>query len=323
MYRLMPFVLFSACTNKTNSPDSSVTDSGLSVPTLAAPPEGEGFQLSMTGEVGPFEEVWLCEVYPIPISAITPINWVHYIQNYGMHHFSLSTPGLLSSGDIPYGSYDCNDLYTSSDLMEDAIIFFGGQGDAEGELHLPDGVAAQLPPSIDVVHEIHYVNATDETVQLYSHINAWAIPDSEVIEGIWGGSVRDEHINIPAQSTHSEWSRCVFNQDVEVLFLAAHQHKLGTRFTIAPFDGVNVGETLYENDDWHTPNITQYDTPLVVPAGQGFQFTCEWDNTTDAEINYGLTADDEMCNMAVVHTPMSTSTLCEVVQTSDGVLYTP
>jgi hypothetical protein len=40
-------------------------------------------------------------------------------------------------------------------------------------------------------------------------------------------------------------------------------------------------------------------------------------------VNYGLTSTDEMCNLAIVHTPFNMSALCEVVETSDGVLWSP
>jgi len=324
MHKLLPLLLVAACSGKGGN-SKSLGDSAepeARVP-LTPPPAGEGFQLVMTGEVGPFEEAWLCDVYPIPIEEMTAVQWVEFNQNEGMHHMTLSTLGLFTTGEIPYGSYDCNDLYGDSSLMENQIMFFGNQGAETGKMHLPDGVAANMPPSIDIIHEIHYVNPTEEALDLYSEVNAWSIPQDEVEAGIWGGSVRDEHINIPAATEHTEWSRCVFNEDVEVLFLAAHQHKLGTRFTIAPFDGETVGDVMFENTDWHDPKITQYDPPLVVPAGTGFEFSCTWDNENDFEINYGLTAEDEMCNMAVVHTPMSMTALCEVVETSDGVLYAP
>lgn len=309
--------LLLACSEPADK-DSAGT-SGL--PTLTPPPEGEGFQLSMTDiTVPPFTEVWLCNVLPIPVDTAMNINRVDFLQTAGLHHVTISTPGLVP-GLIPYGSYDCNDLYADSVLMQEAIMMFGGAGEAEGEMNLPEGVAATLPAGIDIIHEVHYVNTTDKPADLYSWLNAWSIPDDEVVEGIWGGSVRDEFINIPASSTHTEWSRCVFNRDVEIHFLASHAHGRGTSFTIAPFDGSATGEVFYENTDLHSPMITQYDPPLVVPQGQGFEWACTWRNDDPHEVFYGLTAEDEMCNLAVVHTPFDLSAACEVVETSDGVLW--
>jgi len=288
---------------------------------LTPPPEGEGFQVAMSAEAPPFSEVWVCNVYPIPIEEYMAINWVEYQQNTGTHHMTLSTPGFGVDHGIEYGQHDCADLYGNDSLMENQIMFFGSQGLDEDIMQLPEGVAANMPPSIDIIHELHYVNLTDETVPLYSILNAWAIPQDDVVSGIWGGQVRDETIEIPANTEHTEWSRCLMNEDVEVLFLASHTHALGIEFTVAPYDGKTVGDVIYENTDWHDPKITQYDPPLIVPAGQGFEWTCTWLNPSDEPVSYGSSSLEEMCNLAIVHMPFSMSAECEVVETSDGVLW--
>ncbi len=306
-------------------------DSGSAVsaedgPDMLAPPDpAEGFQLSMTGLAPAFSEVWLCQVYKIPIEEMAHVSWVRFNQNEGTHHMTLSTLGMGPSG-LDYGAYDCNDLYGDSSLMQDQIMFFGAQGDAAGEMRLPEGVVASLPATIDIIHEVHYVNPTDQDVEIYSQVNGYTVPADDDNESIWGGQTRDENIFIPAAqggepAVHTEWSRCVFNEDVEVHFLAAHQHALGTSFTVAPFDGSDVGEVFYTNGDWHNPNITQFDPPLVIPAGEGFEWSCTWTNPEEREVVYGLDSTDEMCNLAMVHTPFSMTAECEVVETSDGVLW--
>lgn len=289
------------------------------IPTLTPPPSGEGFQVSMFGTAPAFTEVWLCSVYDLPTTDYAAVNSVEYLQNAGTHHMTLSTTALMGEPIAP-GTYDCADLYADTTLMADIVMMFGTQGEPEGTLTLPEGVAANLPGGIQVMQEIHYVNASAEEVDIYSYLNAWTIPQDEVVDGIWGGSVRDEYINIPAQSEHTEWSRCVMNEDVEVQFLASHTHATGSEFTIAPFDGTTVGEVFYTNDDWHDPKIEQYNPGLVVPAGEGFEFSCTWNNTTDNDVHYGFLSTDEMCNMAIVFTPFSVTAACEVVETSDGVL---
>ncbi len=297
--------------------DSAASDADAVVP-LEPPPDGEGFQVSMAFTVPPYTESWMCAVYPLPTDAIANVNKVEYQQTPGTHHMTLSTVAL-SGIDLEPGLYDCDELLTP--LMEDQLMFFGAQGTPEETLQLPEGVAAQLPGGIDVIHELHYVNPTDQPVEAYARVNAWTIPSSEVTEGIWGGQVRDETVHIPAASEHTEWTRCVFNQDVDVLFLAAHTHKLGIEFTIRRFDGAESGDIFFTNDDWHDPKITQYDSPLVLKAGEGFEYACTWRNPNGYPIAYGLTADDEMCNLAIVHTPMSMTAKCEVVETSDGVIW--
>jgi hypothetical protein len=108
-----------------------------------------------------------------------------------------------------------------------------------------------------------------------------------------------------------------------VIFLASHTHKLGVDFSISLFDGENLGEVFYNNDDWYNLMIVQYETPIQIKAGEGFEYSCTWNNSTDEPIQYGLTADDEMCNLTFVHTPYDPDALCEVIETSDGVLWSP
>lgn len=294
-------------------------------PEFPPPPAAEGFQLKLDAVAPAASEIWICDVYQLPGTEPVNVSWVETRQNHGTHHLTLSTLGSTGDPPVPYGRYDCNDLYGDRSLMEDQIMFYGDQGSAQNIMRLPDGVAATLPGGLDVIHEVHYVNTTEQDVELYSWINAWTVPGADVDNGIWGGSVRDEHINIPASGQHTEWSRCVMTHDVQVLFLASHTHQRGVRFTIAPYDSEagEVGEVFYDNDDWHIPLITQYEPARTVNKGQGFQWSCTWDNPTNQPIEYGLDATDEMCNLAVVFTPFLPQALCEVTETSDGVLYTP
>ncbi len=301
---------------------SPPADSGspAGIPVLDPPPDGQGFQVSLFGTAPPNTEVWTCGVYDLPTDEEVSVNSVQYLQNEGTHHLTLSTT-VLSDTPIEPGTYDCNDLYADTALMEDVVMMFGNQGEAEGTLALPEGVAATLPPGIQLLHEIHYVNTTAEEVPLYSYLNGWTIPTDEVTAGIWGGSVRDEYIQIPPNAEHTEWSRCVMNEDVEVQFLASHTHAQATKFTIAPYDGTTTGEVFYTNEDWHDPKIEQYNPAMVVPAGTGFEWACTWFNDSDETVTYGLASTDEMCNLALVFTPFSMTAACEVVETSDGVLW--
>ncbi len=309
------FALFLACTVPTDTAGDA-----SELPVLEPPAEGEGFQVSMFGTAPPSTEVWLCSVYDLPTTEPSYVHSVEFLENEGTHHLTLSTTYLAEEPLVP-GTYECAELYGQTAAMEDAVMMFGNQGDAEGTLTLPDGVAAMLPAGIQLLHEVHYVNATLEEVPLYSYINGYTMAEADVVDGIWGGSVRDETIEIPAGETKTEWSRCVMNEDVEVQFLASHTHAKGVEFTIAPFDGTTTGEVFYSNKDWHDPMIEQYNPGLVTPAGTGFEWSCTWFNDTDETTHYGLESTDEMCNMAVVFTPFSMTAACEVVETSDGVLW--
>src|SRR5690606_26005848 len=131
----------------------------------------------------------------------------------------------------------------------------------------------------------------------------------KVQQTIWGGAVRDTDITIPAgASDHVEWTRCVMNDDVDVLFLSSHTHKLAERTVIRPFDGTTAGDVMYSNTDWHAPPLQDFTAaPIHVAKGQGFEFECHYNNPGAADVKWGFTADDEMCQIALVYTPGDTS----------------
>ena len=306
------------CSDPKEADSAAPADPGVQ---LEPPASEEGFQFSFEAVVPAYSEAWVCSVYDFPIEDASSVSWVEYAVTKGMHHMTLSTPGL-TGGLIEPGEYSCEDLYSDSELMGNQVMFFGlGAGNEEGTMHLPDGVAANFIPGLDVIHEMHYVNTLGEDVRIESKINAYTMPAEDVVDGIWGGQIRDEHIEIPPNSEHSEWTRCVFNEDVEVHFLASHMHGKGTKFTIRDFDGESTGDIYYTATDWHDPLITQYNPPRVYPAGTGFEFECTWYNGTDEPVQYGDSADEEMCNMSVVHTPQSMTANCDVVESSDGYLW--
>lgn len=287
---------------------------------LAVPAEGEGYQLSMEAVVPAGEEAWLCQIGKFPGQGVNHIDRVVSKQTDAMHHMDVMILAFTDV-DLPPGTYDCTELYAEyASLMEEGLIVYGAQA-ADQELQLPDGISAPIPGSIPVMQEIHYVNTTTEDQHVYSDINVYLMDVEDVTGSIWGSVVRDSHLNIPPNATHSEWTRCVMNQDVDLLFMASHTHELGESVQVRTFDGSQTGELIYENTDWESPFVKDFtDQTFHVPAGSGFELTCTFDNDRPEEVNWGFNATDEMCQIALVYTPGDQDIACEVVQSSDGVL---
>ena len=150
---------------------SQTSDETLPIEMLEPPVEGEGFQLAMDHQVEPYSEAWQCAVYRLNTDGLSNVNSIEFQQNDSMHHMTISTTGF-TGGQIEPGSYDCESLYESQ--MDSLLMMFGSQGDAHDIIELPEGVVAQVPANIDIIHEIHYVNTTDAPVNLYSRVNKFA-----------------------------------------------------------------------------------------------------------------------------------------------------
>jgi hypothetical protein len=312
---LAPCLLLAACGGE-QPPTAPAIDDGR----LAAPAEDEGYQLSMEATAPAGEEVWLCQIGKFPGQGVNHIDRVVSKQSTNMHHMDVMILAFTDV-DLPPGLYDCKELYAEYEsLMEEGMIVYGAQA-ADQALELPEGISAPIPGSIPIMQEIHYVNTSTEDVEVFSDINVYLMDVEEVTGSIWGSVVRDTHLTIPANSEHSEWTRCVMNEDVDLLFIASHTHELGESVQVRTFDGEKTGDLIYENLDWESPFVKDYtEETLTVPKGSGFEFTCHFDNHRPEEVNWGFSSQDEMCQIALVYTPGDDSIACEVVESSDGVI---
>jgi hypothetical protein len=285
---------------------------------LPPPPEGVGIQFAYEVDVGPGEEVWKCNVSELPSKKFFPVNHAESVQNDSMHHMDLIATAF-GAPELEPGEYDCKDIYDQyPGLMDSGVIVYASQ-QAEQQILLPPGTVADLLPRMRLMHEIHFVNPTDQAVKAFSKINAYEYKD-KVEQTIWGGAVRDLDINVPANTgtgTHIEYTRCKMNMDVDVLFMSTHTHALAEKTVIRAFDGASLvaGEMLYENTDWHAPKLHDFTaTPLHIPAGSGFEFECHYVNHSGSEVHWGFTAAEEMCQIALVYTPGEATRQCEVVE---------
>lgn len=282
---------------------------------LPPPAKGEGIQLSYSAVAQPGEEIWKCNVSDLPTDKYLDVNRVESVQNDSVHHMDLMAIALAAPNLAP-GEYDCAPLYAQyPSLMDQAVTLYASQ-QATQQVQLPEGTVAELLPKLRVMHEVHYLNTSEEPVTVYSKINAYAYPQDKATQNIWGGAVRDLDITVPAGATdHVEWTRCVMNGDVDVLFLTSHTHKLADRTVIRPFDGHTTREPIYMNTDWHAPPLHDMTSaPLHVAAGTGFEFECHYSNPGSADVHWGFTAADEMCQMALVYTPGDTTRKCEITE---------
>ncbi len=268
-------------------------------------------------DAAPGEETWKCQVQTLDVQDLQNVSRVKHVQSNAVHHMDVMV--ILNSGmNKPPGIYDCAALYQQfPKLMEETILY--ASQTATAEIQLPPGVVAKVPGGLTLMYELHNVNATGNAVHLSSRVNAYTVPASEAKATIWGAAVRDRNLNLPPGEDVTEWSRCVVEKDVDVLFLSTHTHALGRYTQILRFDGEHTGEEVFRNDDWASPKLLAFgEHPLKLRAGEGFEFRCHYTNTGSKMVNWGFNAADEMCNMAWVYTPGDAAVRCKVIETSDG-----
>ena len=279
-----------------------------------APAEGDGIQISYSAVAQPGTEIWKCNVTDLPSKGYLDVNRVESIQNDSVHHMDLMAIQLAAPDLAARRVRLRRPLQAVPGADGQGILIYASQ-QAEQQILLPEGTVAELLPRMRVMHEIHYVNTTEEPVNAFSKINAYAYAPEHVLQTIWGGAVRDTDITVPAGAMgHIEWTRCTMNADVDVLFLSSHTHALAEKTVIRTFNGASTGDIMYSNTDWHAPPLQDHTVaPIHVPAGSGFEFECHYNNRGSSDVHWGFAASDEMCQIALVYTPGETSRKCEIV----------
>jgi hypothetical protein len=290
---------------------------GSAVPSLLAPPPAEqGFQVSMTMDAPAGAETWQCVVMSMPNQDTVNINRVEHAQTPGLHHMDLTA---LISANLAPGRYECGKLYADHPELMDQTTLYAAQSPT-ASIDLGPGVVARVPPGLPVLFELHYVNAGTQAVHVESKINAYTIDAHAVTTTIAGMALRRRHLALPPHADTTSWARCVMDKDVDLLLLASHTHRLGRDVRILAFDGTSTGAELYVNTQWATPNLQQFRPALHLAAGTGLEVRCHYFNDTDALVEWGYLAANEMCNMVMVWTPGEAAARCNEVATSDGIL---
>jgi hypothetical protein len=105
----------------------------------------------------------------------------------------------------------------------------------------------------------------------------------------------NQSIVIPSRQTASFTMECTMRQDVVVFGLSRHTHRWGKDFEVWGVGGTRDGEQLFLSRDWEANTGWAPAPPMLVRAGEGFKFRCDFDNTTNATLVWGDKATDEMC----------------------------
>jgi hypothetical protein len=164
---------------------------------------------------------------------------------------------------------------------------------ANGDWRFPAGVALRLPANAVLDLNSHYVNRTDAELSGEIYTNLHTVDASQVQHEAFSLNLSNTNINLPAKTRTTLTRSFTMSQKVNVILLTSHMHEHGEKFVIRVVGGVR-NEVVYETNSWNHPDITTFDTPIVVNAGESIRSEITYNNTTDKAISFGLTSQDEM-----------------------------
>jgi hypothetical protein len=172
----------------------------------------------------------------------------------------------------------------------------------EETLTLPYGVAFKIDPDQMVRIELHYINTTDSDMSVAGDATFDVMPDAEFKYEAGFLFIGNPDIMLPPmQETTLGPSWFPMPQelaDVKIFAMTGHEHRFGTDVEVDQLDSeTGTPNTIYSYPSWSwdTPPVKTLDPPLAMPAGSGFSFTCKWNNTSTTQVQFGESANDEMC----------------------------
>ncbi|HKE16100.1 MAG TPA: hypothetical protein VKB80_14590 [Kofleriaceae bacterium] len=263
---------------------------------LCLDPPAEGFQIqSVGGEINPGEDIEYCEVVQLPGGPDDTyyVNGFESAMTKGSHHLIVAAiiPGSPTDAAAQVG--DRVECITASAWGDDLTDVTGQQLPEHSE-HFPAGVGKVYQGGQKVVFDYHYFNATDDKLQAKAAVNFLTTTSDNIEHEAVGFASFNFGISIPPHESASFDNSCRMNQDVMVLKLTRHTHQWGVDFPVSFNDGQNDPELIYTSPNYEDPDFV-FEEPILVEAGQGFDFTCAYNNDTDRRLHFGTEATDEMC----------------------------
>ena len=247
--------------------------------------------------VGPGEDREWCEYRRVELKKPMDVSGFKVRMPPGAHHFVVWGYGGTVQDDSKFPSKPVESIgcvgVGPGEIAPRVIIPLQTPN---ARFKMPKGIAIRLEPNEQIYLNSHLRNNTDQAVTPDIRANFYAAKPGSVkhlAEGLIFGNMAG--IDIPAggdQTITAEWTTPV---TINIVFLAGHQHRLGTRSSIDLVDANGNPQQIYENFSWEHPANLWPQTPIRLEKGAKMRITCTWHNTDDHVVRFGPNTTDEMC----------------------------
>jgi len=288
------------CTSKTASEASEIDmQEGSIRASLNLEAPDKGFQIETLGNViEPGDDIQWCEVVQLPgtrkdfyyinrlESAMTP--YAHYLR------VSAAVPQSDTEANIEDGTrVTCQ---RAGEVFGEDLVDVMSSQHLYSDIRYPDGVGKILFGGQKIVVEYHYYNTSDEAVPAKVKINFHLVKKADVRRIVRTASFENFTIFTPPGGESTHLAECFVDQDILVYSLTRRTHRWGTDFAVWYAGGERDGEHIWTSSEWNRK--TDYvipGGPIRLKAGEGFRFECDFSNTTDESLQFGVYATDETC----------------------------
>jgi hypothetical protein len=275
----------------------------------AAPAAALSFPATL---VAPGQEDTQCVVMRLGNPKSLHVGAIHNALGDASHHLIVYRVNDTEEKRTPFS---CNPFTDTLDPARGSTLMVTQKHD--DLLTLPAGVAFSLDENQMIRLEMHFINAssTDKTVSATTTFTP--ISDDDFRDEAGFLFIGNPDIKLPPKS-QTTLGPTFFElpsdlSGVKFFAMTGHEHQLGTNVQVASAaNASDPGTMIYDVPGWtwSEPKTEAFASPLTIPDGGGFKFTCSWNNTSDKQIGFGESATDEMCFFWAYYYPSQGSRVC-------------
>ena len=228
-------------------------------------------------------------------------------QMSGGHHAAVFVGLMAPSVE---GPRPCGEIEMGS------LRFVAGAGGAGGQdTEMPAGAALTIAKGQRIVIQSHYINLSPEPRVVMDAVDLELTSLEESPIDVDAFAVVDSDLAIPPGVEGYEREKtCEIDAPMELHMMLGHTHDYGVRFDLEVLRE-GLPELLYHATHGptlrDTPDITMFDEPLRLEAGDVLRMTCGWTNTTDATLGW----PEEMCVGLMYYSPGRGYLICDTEDT--------
>lgn len=305
-------LLLVACGSTTSTPSTALSDASV-IDTSIDAPGAKTFSVTFGPvTVAPGKENTQCVVRRLGNVDKLRVGGIHNVLTTGSHHLIVYRVNDTTEVTTPF---DCQPFTDTLDPTKGSpLMITQKQNDM---LQLPKGVAYSLDPNQMIRLEMHYINAGSTPKQVGGSSTMIPIADADFRDEADFLFIGNPDIKLPpgAKTTVGPVFFKVPDVYADARFFAitGHEHQLGTNVKVATaMSATDPGKSVYDVPDWKwdEPKTEMQDPPFTIPAGGGFNFSCEYMNTTATEVTFGEATNQEMCFFWAYYYPSHGAKVC-------------
>ena len=288
-----------ACTSETGADETGPTRvANVSEAIDLASPE-HGFLAETAGMwIEPGDDVRMCEVVVLPGES-SERYYVNRIETALAAHgddlvVRAAEPGTETAASMDRGaSLPCTRAGEAfGEQLDDVLRNRGHYSDER----FAEGAGKVLQGGQKLVAEYHYVNNTRDAALAKAKLAFHVVAPDKIQHLLQTATFDNFTIYTPPNGQSSHLGECRVHDDLTVTDLIRRTQRFSTDFKVWRVGGEQNGELLWESAERYDSRKSFAD-PIHLQPGEGLRFQCDYDNPTDHELRYGVSAADETCTL--------------------------